>query len=1249
MDGPTSDPDLLNSPSPSPPPLFHCDYTDWSPSLYIIPSVYLLAFLSCPSRALLILGGVWLLAGLLALPGLLLRSVRELELDFESEDDWQPEPVDSGSVFLSCQMDYSMLIGAGLEEAEQERAEMWWAAALSLKSTLIGFLLPLVILLVCYCSLAQLLSRHFGRGPRPDRRRQRRLLRVIVTLVMAFFLCWLPLHVNKTVSLLLEFGFVPYSCSLDQILLAAQPYVTCLAYLNSCLNPLLYAACDPSFKKRCIGAILMLCKTNRRGAEGGEGEKDEGDDEKGERSSEFPTRTQEETADRTEEEMVEEAGSMMAEGPACKIEVPERLTVSHEALVESGLADRCVSVPVREATEADILQVHSEEYLEGVKKTPYMTLEDLKEFTLQYGDVYFHPNIYHCAKLAAGAALQLVDSVMTGKVRNGMALVRPPGHHSMRSAASGFCVFNNVAIAAQYAKQKYGVKRVLIVDWDVHHGQGVQHCFEDDPSVLYFSWHRYEHQKFWPNLRESDFDCVGKEKGAGFNVNVPWNEVKMQNSDYLSVFCHLLLPVAYEFCPDLVLVCAGFDSAIGDPEGEMCATPDIFAHLTHLLMNLAGGKLCALLEGGYNLTCLAQSVCQTVHTLLGDPAPRPADLHGPCKSALESLHCARAAHRQYWACLKHAADLPTSDISTKRIRLGEEDEKPLDTEEELVWPEPPKRLAPALRTAVVLPGGVACPDGCNQFSSSEELDPVTVNKLTENLLKDVDESDALSILSSLIALVEKMEKNEICTGLALVQDISMAMMCVVQHAASAPDNRKTLVVHFSNKESEKHKGRYYIPVCLKKGFSDTSGFIQAVLGLLLPLGYEYDPGLVLLVRMSAGGLCDGVWQQLTGLLLGLAHGHTLVLMQDGERAPVGPTASSLLGDPAPSLGPLLAPLPEDVAYVENLRHMLSADWKLLQTTVDNHVRPVPHPDVRGRCGAGPSVKQMKPLDSTRHVYGREMAGLLCGTKRKKQEENAERIMLDPTSRENLKFKDLLKVLIDWINSELEEDRIIVKDLEEDCYDGQVLQKIFEKLSGRKLNVAEVTQSEIGQKQKLQTVLEAVNDLLRPHGWTSEWSVDSIHAKNLVAIVYLLVALAMHFQAPIRLPEHVSVQVVVVKNDDGKICSSNPLNPRIFTTERDAFDTLLDHAPDKLNVVKTSLITFVNKHLNKLNLEVTELESQFADGVYLILLMGLLEDYFVPLYNFFLTPESFEQKVHNVAFAFELMQDGGLKKPKARPD
>ncbi|XP_019399870.1 PREDICTED: beta-parvin isoform X2 [Crocodylus porosus] len=301
------------------------------------------------------------------------------------------------------------------------------------------------------------------------------------------------------------------------------------------------------------------------------------------------------------------------------------------------------------------------------------------------------------------------------------------------------------------------------------------------------------------------------------------------------------------------------------------------------------------------------------------------------------------------------------------------------------------------------------------------------------------------------------------------------------------------------------------------------------------------------------------------------------------------------------------------------------------------------------------------------------------------EENEERTMIDPNSKEDPKFKELIKVLIDWINDVLVEERIIVKQLEEDLYDGQVLQKLLEKLADRKLNVAEVTQSEIGQKQKLQTVLEAVHDLLRPHGWTIKWNVDSIHGKNLISILHLLVALAMHFRAPIRLPEHVSVQVVVVRKREGLLQTAHVTEELTTTTEmmmgrfeRDAFDTLFDHAPDKLNVVKKSLITFVNKHLNKLNLEVTELETQFADGVYLVLLMGLLEDYFVPLHNFYLTPESFDQKgafiwehsacwhieleqelaaawndtlvkVHNVSFAFELMQDGGLKKPKARPE
>ncbi|XP_049579588.1 polyamine deacetylase HDAC10 isoform X5 [Syngnathus scovelli] len=645
--------------------------------------------------------------------------------------------------------------------------------------------------------------------------------------------------------------------------------------------------------------------------------------------------------------------------PDCELERPERLTASYEALVQSGLAARCISVPVRKATDDDILLIHSEEYLEAVKKTPYMTLEDLREFTLKYGYVYFHPNSYHCALLAAGAALQLVDAVMSGRVRNGMALVRPPGHHSMRSAANGFCVFNNVAIAAKYAQGKYGAQRVLIVDWDIHHGQGVQYAFEDDPSVLYFSWHRYEHQKFWPELRESDYDSVGEGKGAGFNINVPWNKVGMRNGDYLAVFCHVLLPVAYQFCPDLVLVCAGFDSAIGDPEGEMCATPDVFAHLTHLLMNLAEGKLCMVLEGGYNLTSLGQSVCVTVQSLLGDPAPRPTNLQGPCQSTLESVQCVRAAHRKYWSCLKHAAEAPPSDVSTKRIKLEEKRQsgETAEGKDNISWPEPEKCVAPPVRTAVVIPEDVDCPDGCERFHLPQNA--------CSRSTKENFESDAVTKLSSLTALVGEMEKNEIRNGLALVSDVSMALETVIKHATALkqrvlvvcvggngvlshlPEDGTTLTVDIHKGALEMPRCKHYIPVSLKNGCGETSGLVQATFGLLLPLAYEYDPALVLLARFhGTDGPSEGAWQQLVGLLGGLARGHMLVLVQVRRRGSSRwirrifflpgfhfRRMKRLSGSPAPSLGQLLAPLAEDLEALERLRLHLQADWTLLRTSV----------------------------------------------------------------------------------------------------------------------------------------------------------------------------------------------------------------------------------------------------------------------------------------------------------------------------
>ncbi|KAG9342252.1 hypothetical protein JZ751_016754 [Albula glossodonta] len=646
--------------------------------------------------------------------------------------------------------------------------------------------------------------------------------------------------------------------------------------------------------------------------------------------------------------------------PACKVEVPERLIVSHAALQEQGLAQRCVTLPVREASEEEILLTHSEEYLEAVKKTPFMSLEDLMTFTQQYGDVYFHPNIYHCAKLAIGASLQLVDSVMTGQVRNGMALVRPPGHHSQRSAANGFCVFNNVAIAALYAQKHHNVKRVLIVDWDVHHGQGVQYCFDEDPSVLYFSWHRYEHQSFWPNLRESDYDSVGKGKGAGFNINLPWNKVGMDRSDYLSAFFHVLLPVAYEFNPELVLVSAGFDSAIGDPEGLMIATPDIFAHLTHLLMSLAGGKLCAILEGGYNLTSLAQSVCQTVQTLLGDPTPRPSGLNHPCKSALESIQCVRAVHRQYWNCLKHTEDT-TVEPSSKRCRqeggdgvLLEESGQKEEETQEITWPEPTPRLAPPARTAVASPAGVEdwVPDSCLRVKGT----PLTPTEAEEKLRavdpKELEEDGALQSLGNITALLDKISNKEVRNGLGVVSDVSVGMACAVQHAASSLTDRvllvfvgddevpvqitedgKVLVVQFCSKEPEDRKSKYHIPVCLKKqGGSSEAGFLHAVLTLLLPVAYGYDPGLVLLAAGNDSWVGEVLWAQLTSLLQSLAQGHTLTLMQlgCGEKT-LRATACSVLGDPVPAVGPLGAPDPHDVQEVERQRQRLQPHWGLLWT------------------------------------------------------------------------------------------------------------------------------------------------------------------------------------------------------------------------------------------------------------------------------------------------------------------------------
>lgn len=273
------------------------------------------------------------------------------------------------------------------------------------------------------------------------------------------------------------------------------------------------------------------------------------------------------------------------------------------------------------------------------------------------------------------------------------------------------------------------------------------------------------------------------------------------------------------------------------------------------------------------------------------------------------------------------------------------------------------------------------------------------------------------------------------------------------------------------------------------------------------------------------------------------------------------------------------------------------------------------------------------------------------------EEGEERFMVQKESKEDPKVAELCEQLMDWINDVLAERRVVVKSIEEDLNDGQVLAMLVQKLADIDLSAfAEVTQSVGLQKQKLGQLLEEINKLLAlPLHGSQLWNVELIHKKHLPAILHLLVALARQYNCPTRLPNNVIINVVVVQKRDGILRSrtvpediTGTYNDKEQKQERDAFDTLFDHAPEKLVVVKKSLQGFVNKHLSKLDLQIDELDKQFSDGVNFILLVGLLEGYFVPLHLYSMTPQSFDEKVNNVKLAMELVQDAGLQKPRVKP-
>ncbi|XP_068689910.1 histone deacetylase 6-like isoform X1 [Montipora foliosa] len=337
-------------------------------------------------------------------------------------------------------------------------------------------------------------------------------------------------------------------------------------------------------------------------------------------------------------------------------EVPDRIQRPYDKLKEYGLLERCQEIASRFACDEELQSQHSKTHVNKIKSTQTMAAEELYNIgACDYDSVYLSQHACECARLACGCTLAAVEAVVTDKVQNAVAIVRPPGHHADCDFAMGYCFFNNVAIAARIAQERWNVERILIVDWDVHHGNGTQHLFESDPNVLFFSIHRYDNAQFFPFSTEANYDFVGCGPGQGFTVNVPWNKKHMGDAEYLAVFHNILLPIAYEFDPDLVMVSAGFDSALGDPKGQCDVTPEGYHHLTKLLTNVANGKIIIVLEGGYNLRSVEESVCACTSSLLGDPCPRLDGSMAPSDSCFETIRNVISEHSKYWNSLNIGA------------------------------------------------------------------------------------------------------------------------------------------------------------------------------------------------------------------------------------------------------------------------------------------------------------------------------------------------------------------------------------------------------------------------------------------------------------------------------------------------------------------------------------------------------------------------------------------------------------------
>uniref|UniRef100_A0A182N0K0 histone deacetylase n=1 Tax=Anopheles dirus TaxID=7168 RepID=A0A182N0K0_9DIPT len=360
-------------------------------------------------------------------------------------------------------------------------------------------------------------------------------------------------------------------------------------------------------------------------------------------------------------------------------------------LLGTGLAIRCDKLRSRKATQEELQTVHTEGHalLFGTSQLNRQKVDTSRVSFVRLAcggvgvDLDTTWNEHYtaaAARMAAGCVIDLSYKVARGENRNGFAVVRPPGHHAEADAAMGFCFFNSIALAARLLRHRmpHEMRRILIVDWDVHHGNGTQQAFYDDASVLYLSVHRHDDGNFFPGTG-GPAEC-GAGAGVGYNVNVAWSggvNPPLGDAEYLAAFRTVVMPIARDFAPDLVLVSAGFDAAVGHPAplGGYVVSPACFGHLTRELMQLANGKIVLALEGGYDLPAICDSAEECVRALLGEgtSAIAPSELaRPPCQAAVETLQKTIAIQVSHWPCVKRLAH--TVSLSALQAHSSEREE-----------------------------------------------------------------------------------------------------------------------------------------------------------------------------------------------------------------------------------------------------------------------------------------------------------------------------------------------------------------------------------------------------------------------------------------------------------------------------------------------------------------------------------------------------------------------------------------------